>query len=155
MTVAISSPITGGAQTGFTSPTYTLTTDQAPSLFGKQYAVTAIGGTQVNVDVHSASKPFTITVVRPNAIKALPAPNPVTGIIKAVPKNVYKVIVRKGMTPYANQQAQVGIINASIEIPAGCDTYEPEDVRAMLSAFAGAINQISAGLGDTLVTGLL
>lgn len=155
MTVSLSSPITGSAQTGFTAPTYTLTTDIAPSVNGKQYAVTATGGTQANVDTHSVSKPFTITVMRPSSMKTLPAPNPVTGIIKQVPKNVYKIIVRKGAVPYANQQAQVAMINCSIEVPAGTDTYEPEDIRAMLSAFIGAVSQVSAGLGDTVVTGIL
>jgi hypothetical protein len=88
-------------------------------------------------------------------MKTLPAPNPVTGIIKQVPKNVYKVIVRKGAVPYANQQAQIAMINATIEVPAGTDTYEPEEIRAMLSLFVGALNQISSGFGDTAVTGIL
>ncbi len=155
MTVALTSPVTGGAQTGFTSPTYTLTTDIAPSVNGKQYAVTGLGGTQANVDVHSVSKPFTITINRPPSMKVLPAPNPVTGIIKAVPKNSYSIIVRKGAVPYANQQAQVAMCKATLDIPAGTDTYEPEDIRAMISLLVGALNQISAGLGDTCVTGIL
>lgn len=50
MTIALSSPVTGGAQTGFTSPTYTLTADTPPAgSGGKQYAATALGGTQAGV----------------------------------------------------------------------------------------------------------
>lgn len=43
MSFAPSSPVTGAAVTGLTSPTYSLTTDVAPSLNGKQYAITAVG----------------------------------------------------------------------------------------------------------------
>jgi hypothetical protein len=52
MTVTVSSPVTGGAQTGFTTPSITLTTDVAPSINGKQYAATAVSG-MPSVDVHS------------------------------------------------------------------------------------------------------
>lgn len=155
MSVTISSPITGSAQTGFTAPTYSLTSDIAPSPNGKQYAVTSLGGTQTGVDSHSVSKPFTISVFRPAVLKTLPSANPVTGVIKSIPVNTYKLIVRKGMVPSVNQSALVGSVNVAINVPAGADTYEPEEVRAMLSAAIGALSQISAGLGDTTVSGIL
>lgn len=59
MSFTLTSPITGAAQTGFTSPTYTLTSDLAPDNNGKQVAVTALGGTQVGVTTHSVAAPFT------------------------------------------------------------------------------------------------
>lgn len=155
MTVALSSPVTGGAQTGFTAPTYTIVTDQAPSNNGKQYAVTALGGTQANVDVHTVSKPFTVSVFRPSSLKTLPQANPVTGVIKSIPNNVYKIIVRKGVNPAVNQNPIVASVNCAISVPAGADTYEPEDIRAMISLAVGALNQVSAGLGDTTVSGIL
>lgn len=155
MSITLSTPVTGATQTGFTSPTYTIVADTPPSVNSKQYAVTALGGTQTGVDIHSVSKPFTVTFFRPAALKALPAPNPVTGIIKDIPVNTYKVITRKGAVPYANQATKVARITTVIDIPVGTDTYEPEEIRAMLSLHAGAINQVSAGLGDTLTNGLL
>jgi len=156
MTVALSSPVTGAAQTGLTSPTYTLTADIAPSINGKQYAITAVGGTQTGVETHSASKPFTISVFRPASLRQVPTPNPVTGIIKGkVPRNTYKIVVRKGVVPYANQAVEIALATLAIEIPAGADTYEPEDVRAMLSLLIGALSQAAAGLGDTVVSGIL
>lgn len=155
MTVSISSPVTGGAQTGLTSPTYTLTTDIAPSPNGKQYAVSALGGTQTNVDVHSVSKPFTVSVFKPQVLRILPAANPVTGIIKSIPTNTYKVIVRKGANSNANNTPKPILITGVIEVPAGVDTYEPEELRAALSLFIGTLSQVSSGLGDTCVTGLL
>lgn len=155
MAFSLSSPITGAAQTGFTAPTYTLTTDIAPAVNAKQFAVTALGGTQTGVDTHSVSKPFTITFFRPAVLKTLPAPNAITGVIKQFPNNVYKLITRKGAVPSANQLTLVPRITTSIEVPAGIDTYEPEELRAMLSAHIGALNQQSAGIGDSIVSGII
>ncbi len=152
---APTSPVTGASQTGFTSPTYTLTADNAPAVNAKQYAVTAIGGTQANVDVHSVSKPFTITMFRPVRLAVLPQANVSTGVIKNVPNNTYKLITRKGASPAANQIPLVARVTTIIEIPAGTDTYEPEDIKAMLSAHIGVLSQQASGVGDTALTGLL
>lgn len=155
MSFAPNSPITGAAVTGLTSPTYTISADVAPSINGKQYAVTALGGTQTNVDINAVSKPFTVTFFRPAILRALPAVNPVTGIIKQVPNNVYKLITRKGVVPYVNQQALVARITTIIEVPAGSDTYEPEDLRAMLSCHAGCLYSTADGISSTILTGVL
>lgn len=45
MTMNLTTPLTGAAQTGFTAPTYTLTLDVNPAQNAKQWAVTALGGT--------------------------------------------------------------------------------------------------------------
>lgn len=155
MTVNVTSPVTGSAQTGFTAPTYTLTTDIAPDINGKQWAVTALGGTQTGVTVHSASSPFTISVFRPKVYKALGTPNPTTGVISNVPKNTYKFIVRKGMVPLTGQNPQVMVATLTMDVPAGADTASPAEIRGALSALIGSVTQISAGLGDTEVTGIL
>jgi hypothetical protein len=156
MSLSISSPVTGGAQTNFTSPTYTLATDFAPSNTGKQYAVSAIGGTQVGVDSSSSpSRPFTITLSRPPVLRALPTVDPVTGVLRQVPKNEYKIIVRKGVTPLVGQAAQILLGTVSLSIPAGADTADGPNVRAALSLLIGALTQISASMGDTLLTGVI
>jgi len=155
MAIALSTPITGSAQTGFTSPTYTIVTDNAPSLFGKQWYVSALGGTQTGATVHSISSPFTVSVFRPASLSQLPAPNPVTGVISSFPKNVYKVVTRKGALPAANQPAQNILIRTEVSIPAGVDSYSAAELRAALSAHIGALTQASAGIGDTCVTGSL
>lgn len=147
--------ITGAAVTGLTTPTYTLTTDIAPSLNGKQWAVSALGGTQTNVDVNSVSKPFTLSFFRPSVLKTLPTPNPVTGVIKSVPVNTYKLITRKGATPLANQNTLVARITTTIDVPAGCETFEPEELRAMLSAHFGASWANASGIADTVMTGVM
>lgn len=148
-------PVTGAAVTGFTSPTYTIAADVAPSINGKQYAVTALGGTQTNVEVNSVSKPFTISFFRPAVLRTLPQANPVTGIIKNVPMNTYKLITRKGAQPSVNQVNMTARITTVIEVPAGTDTYEPEDLKAMVSAHFGTGWAQASGIADTIVTGVL
>lgn len=155
MTISVTSPITGAAQTGLTNPTYTLTADTAPDINGKQNAITALGGTQTGVTVHSVASPFTVTATRPKVFRALGKPNPVTGLVKDVPMNTYTVLTRKGVLPLANQPYAIAMIKTTISIPAGSDTADSANLRAALSAHIGALSQQSAGIGDTAVSGIL
>jgi len=156
MSFTLTSPITGGAQTGFTTPTYTIATDTAPSNTGKQYAVSAIGGTQTGVDTASSpTRPFTVTLSRPPVLRQLPALNAVTGILGNVPKNVYKIIARKGVTVLSGQVPQVATVTCEISVPAGADVNDAANIRAMLSLFIGSVNSIAASIGDTSVTGVI
>jgi len=155
MAFSPASPLTGGAQTGFTSPTYTLTSDVAPDATGRQYAVTALGGTQTGVTAHSASSPFTLTMFRPKSFKALGQPDPGTGVIYRVGKNSWKIIVRKGVTPAADQPAQVMQVTVTMDVPAGSDTYDSANVQAAMSLAAGALWGESADIGDSLISGIL
>lgn len=155
MSVSLSSPITGAAQTGLTSPTYTHVSDIAPDANGRQVAVTALGGTQTGVNAHSIACPFTITFVRPKVLKTLGKPNPVTGVISSVPRNTFKFICRKGVLPLAGQAYQTMNATLTIDVPAGADLADPANIRACLSALFGAVAQQSAGIGDTSVTGIV
>lgn len=155
MTMVLSSPVSGSAQTGFTSPTYTLTEDAAPASNMKQWAVTALGGTQAGVTVHSATKAFTITAYRPATIKSLGATNPITGQVSEVPRNNYGLIVRKSVTPAAGQLDRLSIGRVIFEVPAGAESNDAANVRAVASLLIGALVQISAGTGDTLISGII
>jgi len=155
MSFSLTSPITGGAQTGFTSPTYTHVADTAPDVNGRQVAVTALGGTQAGVTIHSVASPFTVTIVRPKTFKSLSPVVPGTGLLPSVPKNSWKIIVRKGVIPLTGQPAAVLLIKVEIDVPAGADTADAPNIRAALSAAIGALNQQSAGLGDTTVSGVM
>jgi len=154
MSMLLTSPVTGGAQTGFTAPTYTLIADIAPDINGRQFAVSALGGTQAGVLAHSVASPFTITVVRPRVFKVLGKPN-LNGLIRDVPVNVYKVNCRKGVLPLAGQPFSVGMGRVELSVPAGSDTADAANLRAMCSLLIGALNQLSAGTGDTLVSGII
>jgi hypothetical protein len=68
---------------------------------------------------------------------------------------VYKIVVRKGVTVLSGQAPRVASVQCEIAIPAGADINDTPNVRAMLSLFVGAISQISASLGDTVVSGVI
>lgn len=155
MSWTLTSPITGAAQTGLTTPTYTHVADVAPDVTGKQVAVTSLGGTQTSVTTHSMASPFTITMFRPKVFRFLGKPNPTTGLIKDVPRNSFKIITRKGVTPLAGQPYANMQITTTIDLPAGSDTADAANVRAALSAHLGALSQQSAGVGDSCVSGVL
>jgi hypothetical protein len=155
MSFTLSSPVTGGAQTGFTTPTYTIAADTAPTSSGKQYAVTAIGGTQTGVDTSSSpSKPFTVTLSRPSNLRVLQAVDS-NGVLRSVPRNTYTIRVRKGVSPLAGQSPVPLQATLTIDVPAGSDSADPANVRAALSLLIGSLNQISASIGDTCVTGVI
>lgn len=155
MAVNVSSPVTGAAQTGLTGPTYTLVSATAPDVNGRQYYVSAVGGTQTGVSVHSVASPFTLTAWQPKNARVLGNPNVNTGVIANVPKNTYKLIARKGVSPLAGQPNQVATATLTVDVPAGSDTADAEDIRAMLSLLIGAAWQVSSGLGDTCISGAL
>jgi hypothetical protein len=157
LSIANNTAISGGAQAGFTSPTYTFTVDVAPSLYARQWAVSAIGGSQAGVAAHSVSSPFTLTVVRPSSIKTGANVNPGTGLITgAVPKNKWKLIVRKGMIVQDKNPPQVGTATLEFALPAGADLINSgNDIRAMISILTGFLSNQGSGLGDSFVTSLL
>lgn len=157
MAVALTSPITGAAQTGFTTPTYTIVADFAPDVNGKQYAVSALGGTQTGATAQTASdNPFTICYWKPKVVKILPSLNASgSGFVSRVPRNTHKLITRKGVGVMANQPKEVLLVTTDISLPAGSEGYSPAEIRAALSAHIGALSQVSAGLGDTVVTGVV
>lgn len=154
MTISISSPVNGAAQTGLTSPTYTLVSDVAPNAFTKQLSVSALGGTQTGVDVGSASKPFTISVARPSVFRQQGVINS-QGVLVNVPSNVWRIVTRKGLVPLAGQSPLTRPIETVIPVPAGVDIADPANLRAALSLHIGVLSQISASLGDSLINGTL
>jgi len=155
MAFAPTTPVTGSAQTGLTSPTYTIAADANPDTNGKQFYVSALGGTQTGVLAHSVAAPFTLSCFRPKALKVLAPVNPVTGVLRAIPMNTYKVITRKGVLPLAGQSYKTGLITSVLDIPAGSDLADPLSVRAMISAHIGLLTQISDALGSTVLTGTI
>lgn len=156
MAINLTTPVTGAPQNGLTSPTYTIVVDSVPpGTNGKQYAVTALGGTQTGVASHSVASPFTTTFFKPSSLKVLGAINPSTGLLRAVPKNTYKCISRKGVLPLANQPASLAMVETIITVPAGSDTADPNSLKALLSLHIGALQQLSAGIGDTVLTAIL
>lgn len=154
MTLALTSPVTGGPQTGLTSPTYTIILGSAPDNNGVRYVVTALGGTQVGVSIAGASTPFDVTLVRPRNIAQLGVINPINGLVSNVANNVWYVTTRKSVVPLSGQQPIVAVIQTRISAPAGSDAADAPNLRAMLSLHFGACWQASLGVGDSVITGI-
>lgn len=155
MAFNLTSPVTGSTQTGLTSPTYTLAADTAPDVNAKQYYVSALGGTQTGVLAHSVSQPFTLSMFKPKVLKTLQPVNPVTGVLRGVPMNNYKVITRKGVIPLVGQAPKTQVITTDLGIPAGADVADPLSVRAAISAHIGMLTQLSNELGTSVLTGTI
>jgi hypothetical protein len=150
------SPITGATATGYlTSPTYTIVSDTPPVANAKQYAVTVLGGTQTNVVVSSVARPFTITVFKPAILKQLPVVNPVTGVLPSVPKNVFRVLTRKGCLPLAGQAPVIVTYDTIVSVPAGVGDADPNNLAAGYSAHLGALWEQSNEFMDTFVNGVI
>lgn len=153
MAISLSGAITGGAQTGLTSPTHTWTAAQAPTPQGKQYICSTLGGTQPGVEVHSGSNPFLINFIVPASYRTARY-NPTTGILSNPGKNVHKTLLHKGVSvDNAGLNKDRFEIEVQYRVPIGADIYDPESIRSALSALIGAMNNQSSGQGDTLITG--
>lgn len=151
--MSISSPVDGAAQTGFTSPTYTLVADKFPGNNGVQYAVTALGGTQTGATAMTADSPFTISVERPLNVKTQSVN--ANGVTVSPGRNKYSVFTRKGMKAVTAQPALLGWMRSDISIPVGAEGVSPAEIRAMISAHIGVLSQISAAIGDTVVSSVV
>jgi hypothetical protein len=154
MTISLTSPVTGTAQTNLTSPTYTVVVDQAPDVNAKQWYISALGGTQTGVRAHSAADPFTFSFWRDKVVKTLGQLG-LNGQYTDVPVNKYKGITRKGIIVAANQPPRAMIIRTEIECPAGGESYDKANMQAALSEHFGSLSQLSAGIGDTVTAGSL
>lgn len=155
MAFAPTSPITGSAQNGLTTPTYTISADSAPDSNGKQFYVSALGGTQTGVNSHSVAAPFTVSMFKPKVLKTLGPVNSATGQLRNVPVNNYKVITRKGVLPLAGQPFKTANITSDIAVPAGSDLAGAIELRAMLSCHIGLLTQLSNELGNSITTGTI
>lgn len=153
MAFTVPQPITGSAVTGLTTPTYTHVADTPPSNNGKQVYISALGGTQTGVDTHSVSKPFTLSMFRPAKPAVLGAVDPVTGALKNVPMNVYKVHGRKGVVPLAGQAVRNAYIKIEIGVPAGSDTADVASLKALHSMTLGACHAMANEIFETVRTG--
>lgn len=151
--------VTGGPQTGFTSPVWVVTPDNAPNATtGKMWNVGSATGTVTGTRFHSISDPFTVCFERPSVLKTFTFAmlNAMTGLLGQVPFNVYTVCrVRKGVNVAVSNPPRVAEWDGRARIPAGADSYDAPNVRAGMSLFAGAVWQQSSGIGDMLVTGTL
>jgi hypothetical protein len=155
MSLTLTGVITGQPQTGLTSPTYTHVADTAVDVNAKASSVTTLGGTQTGVRTHTVSDPFYNVFVKPKVLKALPQPNPITGKYPTIPYNNYMFKTTKGVLPALGVSAVPMRITTTIEVPAGADSYDIVNIRAALSDHFGESVSNSAGIGDSMNTGII
>lgn len=155
MSFTLSSPVSGATVTGLTSPTYTVTQDTVVAANMKQYVVTALGGTQTDVSLHSVASPFLVSMTKPSVFKPLSLVNPVTGRLTSVPRNHWKMIFLKGATPLAGQAQVPMLARVEFAIPAGVDSADPNEIRAFLSFIGGTFWSGANGITATLMDGVL
>jgi len=148
--------ITGGAITGFTTPGYTLTADNAQDVRSKQSIVSALTGTQTGVSAHSVNAPFTVTVRRPLILKTIVNAmlNGVTGQYSKVPFNEYVILVRKAAQVALNQW-QTNEFRLTARIAAGSETYDKPNIGGGVSFLVGFLNANSDGFNNTTQQGTI
>lgn len=152
MAFAPTSPVTGAAVPGFTSPTYTLSQDTAPTSSGKQFAVTGLSGTGLTT-ITGAATPFTHTFFKPPVLKVKQVDS--AGRAQSAPNNVYKCITRKSVMLDSFGTTRIMLVTTTIEVPAGSESYDPDDVKAALSSHVGLLSQQSSGVATTVLNGVL
>lgn len=158
MSINVTSPITGGAQTGFTAPTYTVSADVAPDMFSKQVVVTALGGTQTGATPQAgADNPFTLTFSRPAKFNSGPKVNNINGLAIGKPsRNIWRLTARKGMRSVSTDSTRNALVaRVEFSVPSGAESVDPAEIRALVSAFVGVLNQQSAGLAQAMIDGII
>lgn len=154
----LTSPITGAAQTGLTSPTYGLAASVAPTPNGKQWYIPTLGGTQPAVNVNSVSHPFTISFFVPSTLKLAPPRTAlnaaISGNVANWPANSYKLLTRKSVTLEGGGNA-VALMRTSWDIPATSESVDLIEIKAMISAHIGALTQALDQWFETIASGSL
>jgi len=149
--MAITSPITGSAQTGFSSPSATIVRG-AQKANGVDFAVTALSGMGSSTS-NTASSPFVVSVEKPVSIKTPKVS--AAGIVYSPGRNRHRIATLKGMAAIASFPSIPGIAETFIAVPAGAEEGDPNNIRAMISVHIGVLQQYSAALGDQVVSGVV
>jgi len=152
MSFTPTSPVTGATVTGLTSPTYTLLADQNPSVNGKQWYVSALGGTQTGVSTHAGSDPFTVSIYKVTNYNLVPTVTVGGSFKTSVPRNKFSLVFRKGVLPLAAMPKETAICRVQFDLPAGSDTADAVEIAALVSMSTGLLYANATALYTTLVT---
>lgn len=144
-TINLTGPTTTtGTTTLLTSPTYSFVPGIAKDPGNKAYTVSALGGTQTGVTIHSLAKPMEIIFKRFSNYLRAAKYNSLTQLFGIVPKNTISVIGRNGVNISATQ-VEVQSVRIDISIPAGAETFDAAKVEAgTLMVLQATINQLGA-----------
>jgi hypothetical protein len=152
--LTLTSPVTGAAISGLTSPTYTLTSDSSDNNAEKTYAVTALGGTQTGVNTHTTERAFLIKGTKPKKPYTL-STVPVGQLRRSIPKNLYKhSTIKDVLVDAATGERSDAFITTSFRIPVGAILADEANINAAFSVHVGTLTQALQGWKDTVKTGL-
>lgn len=149
-----SSPITGAPCTDYlTSPTYTVSATSGPVQNSRSAVVTALGGTQANVGVHSVDGPFQIIYTWPNPFKTVG--QLVAGLFGkvSVPKNKAVLTLKKN-TSVSSEAADDTLIRIEVIVPVGSALFAPNEVAAAISCAAGVFYADADEIAKTMIAGV-
>lgn len=148
------SPVTGSAiASKLTSPTYTITKSSFPDTNGVAYNVTALGGTQTDVTVHSQDTVFSTWFTWPKVIKTfIGSVQTLVGVLR-VPKNRFVRTTKKAVAVNGVGGVSEILISTSYEIPAGAGTFGSAQVAAAISLHQGSCAADAEGIYNACVLG--
>lgn len=140
--MSYSTPITGAAVTGLTSPTYTLVLDGGGEQNQLAYIISALGGTQTNVQTHNVLTPFQLIETRPKVVRsAVNIPATAIGLQTQVPVNEHRLMTRKGVAVNGSGAYARAFIETRFVVPGPAVYYDLSNLKAMLSCHVGALVQ--------------
>lgn len=138
MSINVTGPTAAISAGNLAAATYTFVPDMATDLRSKAFVVSALGGTQTGVNIHSVDAPKQFIVKKPAVFQQPSAYNVTTGRYGRVPKNVTRIIGR-GSANVASGQVEIIPITLDIGIPAGAMTYDRPNVEASVAMFIAAL----------------
>jgi len=148
------SSTTGGTMTGFTTPAFGIVAVLAPAWNAIRRLITSVSGTGTSgVDVASATKPFESVFYTPSNIRSSPVPNPISGKYPPIPVNQYRLVTKKGGDVNADGVVATMVVKTSIDVPAGMEIADPDQVKAALSYHIGHLSENSVGIYETVTAG--
>jgi hypothetical protein len=143
MSIILTGPTTAATSSQLTAATYTFGDDLALDGRSRVAVVTALGGTQVGVTVHTVDAPKQIVFKKPAQFLQPSGFNVTSGRYSKVPKNVHRVI-GKFSAQVAAGQTEIIPMELSIGIPAGAMAFDRKNVEASIIAFVKGIdNQLT------------
>lgn len=155
MSLTITGTIAGTAVTSAASPVFTATEDTSAGPNFRRWYITTVASAN-GASAHSVSSPFYIELHRPAVFKPQPIYDQTGTRIVSGPigRNTYKIRIVKGVAT-STSTPSILLFEGAFQVPAGSDTADAPNVRVVLSLLGGLINEDSANLAETFVTGLL
>lgn len=154
MSLLLTGPTTAITTATLTAATYTFVPDLSSDNRSRVAVVSAAGGTQPGVSVHTADAPKQMIFKKPAAFLQPSAYNTVSGRYGKVPKNVTRVIFRGSAKVAASQWESIPIA-LDIPIPAGAGSFDRANVDASVLAFITGLYDQREELCQYLYDGLI